>query len=92
MGMTAADAAAVRLIFALGGPAAVVEVRRALRWIDAGEAEKERQLTFILRALEKRLNSQTSSGTRFFTRPAEMCAEQNRFAPLDFGITKEAGG
>ena len=53
---TAADEKAADLLMTIGGPAAMASVRRDLRWLDPSDSERERELTFVLRAIEKKLH------------------------------------
>jgi hypothetical protein len=50
-----ADATAVQVVLNLGGPAAMAEVRRSLRWIGPDDGDVEQELTLLLEALTRRL-------------------------------------
>ena len=63
--IAAADHTAGQLILSKGGTAALTAIRRDLRWLGPDEADLERELTFILRALEKRLDYHPPADVRF---------------------------
>jgi hypothetical protein len=63
--LSAADETAGQMILSLGGPAAMASVRKSLRWLDPEDADRGRQLTFLLRALETRLDYHPPAEVRF---------------------------
>lgn len=63
--LTVADETAGQMIMSVGGSAAMASVRKSLRWLDREDAYRERQLRFLLRAIEKRLNYRPPVESRF---------------------------
>jgi len=63
--LSAADVTAGQMILSLGGLAAMAEVRRDLRWLGPEDEHRERELTFLLQALEKRLDYRSPNKVRF---------------------------
>ena len=53
---TVAEEKAADLLMTVGGPTAMATVRRDLRWLDPSDSDRERELTFMLRAIEKQMH------------------------------------